>query len=64
MHRTVRVQGVTSAKNEEWIGASGDKRYAMSGLDDNQGTLAWADGRVKQVSTIDMQMAIKQNIEH
>ena len=64
VHRTVRVQGVTSAKNEEWIGASGDKRYAMSGLDDNQGTLAWADGRVKQVSTIEMQMAIKQNIEH
>ena len=64
VHRTVRVKGVTSAKDEEWIGASGDKRYAMSGLDENQGTLAWADGSVKQVTTVEMQMSIKQNIQH
>ena len=64
VHRTVRVKGVTSAKDEEWIGASGDKRYAMSGLDENQGTLAWADGSVKQVTSIEMQMSIKQNIQH
>ena len=64
VHRTVRVQGVTSAINEEWIGAGGNPKGAMAGLDENQGSMAWADGRVAQVNDNTMQASIKANIEH
>ncbi len=64
VHRTVRVLGLTSNKNEVWIGAGQDPRYNMSGLDENQGTLAWADGRVLQVSDNEMQGAILANVQH
>ena len=64
VHRTVRVKGVTSAKDEVWIGASGNVKGAMSGLDENQGGMAWADGRVAQVNDATMQGAILANIQH
>ena len=41
VHRTLR-------DDEQWLGPNGDKRYNMSGLDEGQGNMAFADNSVQQ----------------
>ena len=56
VHRTLR-------DDEQWLGPNGDKRYNMSGLDEGQGNMAFADNSVQQQDQATFTAAIAKNKE-
>ena len=56
VHRTLR-------DDEQWLGPNGDKRYNMSGLDEGQGNMAFADNSVQQQDQATFTAAIANNRE-
>ena len=55
-HRAIRP-------TETWAGPSDDKRVVMSGMDQGQGQIAFADGQVQQSDDAGLQEAMRQNAE-
>ena len=55
-HRHLRM-------NETWASPQSDKRVYMSGLDEGQGQIAFADGQVQQAENAQFQSALKKNTE-